>query len=465
MNGNRSIFKNAIFNFVIVSVCALTAILLFFDNDRTYKAVAILPFFYIFTYLFSVIVTPNRAFHNMAYVLYFGQSIIKCVIAPLYLYLGNYCSLFEGLTSDFVFQSVILLIYEQVICNIVICTTASKTRRLTYSTHLSFKFIKFKSSTLVILFTLVMGLIWFLVPTVQNNYVTVFDMFLSQRMFFGYDYVSTNAAGSLNRIFTTLFLVLFKSFRIILPFYLIKTLKEKYHNFSSFFISIIIVMLQFLFISETVAMALVVAFMLLSYMLKAYEKYRKTIIGLMAVSFVFVAFVLSLNFDYMARWYGVDNISEYISQVLQSYVPGVCNTASIFRVEPTSRFRTLVDTLISTIPFQNTIFGSVSWNQDLNTLFTSTRGLNAQIVSTIAGGWYIFGDIFAPVFSAIFTRVAMVNGYKYAEADDDWKKLLCLFMCIQSILGVGVYNIQTTITLWIQVGLVLWVGSKLAAKS
>src|SRR5699024_5349795 len=105
--------------------------------------------------------------------------------------------------------------------------------------------------------------------------------FSSQEMFFGYDYTSTNAVGTINRILTTLFLVLFKSFRIILPFYMIKALKEKYDSFVSFLISIIIVMLQFLFISETVAMALVVAFILLSYMLKAYPQYRRLVIIIM----------------------------------------------------------------------------------------------------------------------------------------------------------------------------------------
>ena len=63
-------------------------------------------------------------------------------------------------------------------------------------------------------------------------------------------------------------------------------------------------------------MALVVAFILLSYMLKAYPQYRRLVIIIMSISFAFAVFVLSLNFDYMAKWYGVNNIAEYISQPL-----------------------------------------------------------------------------------------------------------------------------------------------------
>ena len=463
MNENKTIFRNPVFNIAVISGCIITTVLLAFDDEPLYSSVALLPLFYIIVYMFSLIITPRTAYHNMGYVLYFGQSIIKCVIAPLFLYMGNYTSLFGGLNSDYIFKGVLLLIYEHLICTIVIGLSAKRTKVI-LNMPIKTTAPKFNPATLVLLMSAFMVMIWIAVPTVQNNFVTVFDMFSSQEMFFGYDYTSTNAVGTINRILTTLFLVLFKSFRIILPFYMIKALKEKYDSFVSFLISIIIVMLQFLFISETVAMALVVAFILLSYMLKAYPQYRRLVIIIMSISFAFAVFVLSLNFDYMAKWYGVNNIAEYISQVLQSYVPGICNAASIFRVEETSRITTLIDTLVSTIPFQNTLFGSVSWNNDLNTLFTSTSGLNAQIVSTIAGGWYIFGFVFAPVFSAIFVRVSMINGYKYAETDNDLERILYLFMCIQTMLGIGVYNIQTTITLWIQVGLVLWLCSKLAVK-
>ncbi len=463
MNDNKTILRNPIFNIAVISVCIITTVLLAFDNKPNYSSVALLPLFYMLIYMFSLTITPRTAYRNMGYVLYFAQSLIKCVIAPLFLYIGNYTSLFVGLNSDYIFKAVFLLIYEHLVCTIVIAFSVRRTK-VVLNTPRKATGLKFKPSTLVLLMTGFMAIIWIAVPAVKNNYVTIFEMFSSQEMFLGNDYTSTNAVGTSGRILTTLFLVLFKSFRIILPFYIIKALKERFNSFASFLISIIIVMLQFLFVSETVATALVVVFILLAYMMKAYPQYRRFVVIIMSISFIFAIFVLSLNFEYMAKWYGVRNVAEYVSHVLQSYVPGVFNTASIFRVEKTSRIMTLIDTLISTIPFQNTLFGSIFWNNDLNTLYTATSGLNAQIVSTIAGGWYMFGYMFAPIFSAIFVRVSMVNGYKYSETDDDLERLLYLFMCVQTMLGIGVYNIQTTITLWIQVGLVLWLCSKFSAK-
>jgi hypothetical protein len=180
----------------------------------------------------------------------------------------------------------------------------------------------------------------------------------------------------------------------------------------------------------------------------------------MSVSAVFVLFVLSLKFEYMSRWHGVETIGQYINQTLQSYVPGLSNTASVFKVIPNDRFITLRDTLLSTIPFRSTLFPAFAWDQDLNTLYTTTEGLKAQIISSVAGGWYIFGYGLAPLFSAVFVRVSMINGFKFKQTSNEMERLLYLFMCIQTMLGVGIYNIQSTLAQWLQVGLVLWLCVK-----
>lgn len=460
---NKTIFTNPIFNMAVIIGCIFVSTIIVMDNDVVYSSIALLPIAYMMIHILSQIITPREAYRNLGYVLYFAQSIMKCVIAPLFLCISNYTSLFEGLNGSYIFNAVLLMIYEHFVCTIVIAKTMRK-KRTVYGAYKRNITTRMALSSLVAMFAFLMVFMWVLAPDIQNNFVTIFEMASSQEIFTGSDYTSTNAVGTISRIVTTLFLVLFKSFRIVFPFYIIKVLSEKYNNFSSFLISIIIVALQFLFVSETVAMAVIVAFMLLSYMLRVYPQYKRSIVVVMSASVAVAAFILSLNFEYMSRWFGVNNIQEYISQIMQSYIPGVCNTASIFRVESTSRVSTLIDTLISTIPFQNTLFGSISWDNDLNTLYTSTYGLGGQIVSTIAGRWYIFGYLLAPVFSAIFVKISMLYGYKYPQADNDIQRLLYLFMCIQTMLGVGMYNIQTTITLWIQVGLVLKVCSKLSAE-
>ena len=85
MNENKTIFRNPLFNIAVIFGCIITTVLLAFDDEPLYSSVALLPLFYMLVYMFSLIITPTTAYHNMGYVLYFGQSIIKCVIAPLFL--------------------------------------------------------------------------------------------------------------------------------------------------------------------------------------------------------------------------------------------------------------------------------------------------------------------------------------------------------------------------------------------
>ncbi len=463
MKTTAAVFRNIIFNLIIIVLCFTSSIIAMIGDNLIYNTLWILPLAYLLVYLLSLKIFEDKVFGNIGYVLFWGQSIIKCVIAPMLLCIGNYTSLFPELKANYVFISILLLIYEQVACTFVIALVSSRTKKKPIKMLKSNATIypKLKMDTFVAIFMGCLVVMWIIAPTIQNSYTNIFSMIFSNKMFEGNDYTSI---GGLGRICTTLFLVVFKSFRIIFPFYCIKVLKEKYNNVISFIASLsIIIASQFLFISETVAMSIIVTVILLIYLLCIYPKYTKIVLGVIAGSSVFVLIVLLISFNTISQWYEINSITEYMSLMLQSYMPGVCNTASIFRAEQISGFSTLLDTLISTIPFQNTLLGTSLWENDLNSIFESI-GLGTQIVSTIAGGWYIFGVIGAPLFSMLFTYVSISSGYKYQESDKDLKKLLYLYLCVQSILGVGMYNIQTTITLWIQVDLVLWVMTKIVKE-
>ncbi len=462
MSDKKSIFRHPIFHIAVILACVLSTLLLAMDWNTSYYPAVLLPLLYLPIYLFSLVITPKSVYHNVGFGLYLGLSLVKCVIGPMCLALGNYHTLFPELSSDDVLQAALLLLYEHLVCTLVIALS-ERSVKVVLKSPVKLKLPKFKPVFIVSAISLLAAALWISTSEIRNNYITIFEMISSQEMFAGYDYTANNAVGTSSRVVTTLFLVLFKSVRILLPFYLIKALKQRFDNLASFLVSMVIILLQFLFISETVARPLVVAFMLLYYMLWAYPKYKKAIVITMSVSAAFAIFVLSLKFEYMATWHGVENVGQYISQTLQSYVPGLSNTASIFLVEPTNRLTTLRDTLLSTIPFRSTLFPTADWNNDLNTLYTGTPGLKAQIISTVAGGWYVFGYVLAPLFSAVFVRVSMISGTKFTKTDNELERLLYLFMCIQTMLGIGIYNIQTTLSLWIQVGLVLWLCVKVTS--
>ncbi|MDY2980880.1 MAG: hypothetical protein SOR81_04630 [Fusobacterium sp.] len=311
-----TIFRNFFFNIIIFMISIFITFLIILDSNEIYKSVAILPFFFALNYLVSLLFISLKTLKNIGYFLFWGQSFVKCIAAPLFLYLGNYSSLFFYLNSQYIFYGSILLVWEQIACTIIIIVCDKRSIKLNTKKIRKFKLSQTKC---VVLFSLFIILLWIGIPNLKNNFVTIFDMTSSKEMFYGYNYVSEGVIG-ISRGLTTLFLVLFKSFRIIIPIYIIEKLYKKYGNFYSFVLSMIVVLLQFLFIPETVAMPLIVAFILLIYMIELYKQYKTQLIFIIGIGVLFIVFVLSLNFKKMVEWYGIRNISEYISQILQSYV-------------------------------------------------------------------------------------------------------------------------------------------------
>lgn len=134
---------------------------------------------------------------------------------------------------------------------------------------------------------------------------------------------------------------------------------------------------------------------------------KEVTIALITFSIIFVTYFLSLNFDFMVMKYG--------------------------------------------------------FNNDMNILFT-TSGLYDRIVSMITEGCSIFGYVITPVWHAIIMGLFMINEFKYAITFYQLKRLLYLFVFIQTMLRIRFYNIKTTIKLWIQFEFVLYRWRKLAIK-
>ena len=213
------IFKNIFFNLIVFAVCCSSTFIAIFGNNEIYNTLWLLPLGYAIIYLFSLTLLKDEVFSNIGYILFWGQSIMKCVIAPAILCIGNYTSLFGNLKGRYIFQAVLLMLYEQLICTLVIAFGSKDRKRIKFILPNKIRLFKLKFRSFILIFATLMVGIWLLVPTVRNNFVTVFDMFSSHQMFLGYDYILVTSQG-LDRILTTLFLVLFKSFRIIFPFYL-----------------------------------------------------------------------------------------------------------------------------------------------------------------------------------------------------------------------------------------------------
>ena len=120
MSDIKIILKSTALRVSVVALSVLASLLLLIGNDPIYRSAAILPIGYAIVFIISVFILPERMYGNIGYMLFFAQSLVKCVIAPIFLAFGNYVSLFPNLTEQHVAFSSLLLIYEQIICILVV---------------------------------------------------------------------------------------------------------------------------------------------------------------------------------------------------------------------------------------------------------------------------------------------------------------------------------------------------------
>mgnify|MGYP003294881998 CR=1 FL=1 len=99
MTEKKSIFRHPLFHIAVILACCLSTLLLAVDRHPIYQPAALLPLLYLMIYLFGLVIIPKSAYHNIVFLLYLVLSLIKCVIAPLLLALGDYLSLFAELTA------------------------------------------------------------------------------------------------------------------------------------------------------------------------------------------------------------------------------------------------------------------------------------------------------------------------------------------------------------------------------
>ncbi|NLN48904.1 MAG: hypothetical protein GX154_07470, partial [Clostridiales bacterium] len=327
------------------------------------------------------------------------QLFIRNVVTPAVMVLGNYVSIFQSGTNDMTAKAVFLMAYEVLWCYaaVYICSKRpyepfirNRYQKLYKGKHLG--------KVLFVLSALCIAL-WFLQPAVRATYRTIIDIIgtgIKDNPYRHSDFLST---GSLARVASTLFVFLFSFLRIAVPGYIIVKLQSKKRSAFHLIISLVIISLQFFFISGAVAATLIAAGMLLLLVMDLYPKWRGLLLSvLIATSVLVTILVFSLNYHNVGSWYGIHSLQEYLSHWLNSYITGVDNVASIYQMPQENKLQIFIHTMIAPIPFRSTLLpGTTDWTT-VNTLFTSLPRLSGQIVSTVGTGQFFFTEVFAPIF-------------------------------------------------------------------
>ncbi len=439
-------------------LCLVVSVLLFMDTKcpPQYCYLFLLPFLYCGVIILFLILIPYEGYSNIGVLFFAAQSSIRCLITPLFMYLGDYVSIFNSLRSEYILEAVFLLIYEQVACIIAIRWALRRRalRHRGWPIKWRIKQIDFTKRTLkrvLILISFVLLVLWITVPTIRNGY-TSFTTILES----GKKFIATSDApdGSLRQNLAVLFHVMFKSIRLIVPAFVIVELYNKKASLSHLILSILIVLTQSLFIADAIATALIYMLLLFILLFDLYKKYRLVLYAGMGAAVIAFFVVVAVICNTYADWYGIQGWKQLTSYFLMSYTTGVSNVASVFRAADYSRLKVLIDTLISSIPFNQALFGAEG-TYGINVIYEGISGLHSQIIANIACGRYILGPVFAPVFSFCFMYASTCYGMRYRNAVNHWKRIAYLYLTTQFALGVGFYNLPITLSTWMQVGIPL----------
>ena len=265
---------------------------------------------------------------------------------------------------------------------------------------------------------------------------------------------SANYTGT-KRIVLTLFTLLFKSIRIIVPLYCVIVIaRTKMKKTTKLLLSFVLSFIQFWFITSTIAEAFI-AFLITVYFITCLYPEIRRVVAVFSIGFIVIVITAMLiyRFSLQRSIYYSSSVSEYLSKILSSYFPGVNSVAASLNVKPDDRVKLFLSTYSYSIPFNTTLFGEA--RVSYATLFNLTANTSGQIPSTLGMGCTFLPDVVAPVFSAMFG----VFGVCFNELSCRKKNLLSravLFVIGFSFAtATGVYNSQIALSYVLNTGVVL----------
>lgn len=428
-------YSNTMFLTILLSVIiVIMSIVISQDPHKiqTYEWLFLLPFSNA-VILFLISPWSYRIYNNVAKTLIFILYLLRNVITPIFMYLGEYHTVI-GATGEEVKFAITLMIYETLIVFIIL-VTVDKVKFINQNYKLSNK-SKIKKlrvlKPLMILLTFFSIFALYKVPMLRDNFKSIFNS----------DEVANIAnitnkemlVGGLNRIIYTSGQMIINFLRLLLSVWVLGFMKKKTNNKITVTITILFLIgIQSLFITSQaiyivyiVALIIIVASKLYPNILNTLKK----IIPLFVLIFISTLFVTKLKIN--------DNVlstNEILSASFQAYLPGVTNNAGILNIPSHEKISYLLGDIYYTIPFRNSIFG---FNiVDLSNAFNVYNGVNGQILPLLGQSYYYFGFILAPLLPAVFVIGAIWAYMKANYAKDLFRySAFIMLMLYFSTMGI-----------------------------
>lgn len=409
----KAITLNKILYLAIIAFSILTSLLVLSDyaTPDYYANLYLLPLSYFLLCIFFVRLS-NISISNitvwMIIVLYFVRNVFN----PFIMRLENYSGLLKITTYHTVNNAVSLMIYETFM---VFVTLYLVSRNNKYKSNIKER--KYGGKVKInIVYSIVFILFVFcfasyvLIPEVRANFNTIFNS--GSLINDNYSMASARISyGTIKRIVFSLSLFLFPIVQVSMGIILFIKIRKKFGNkFISIIISMLCLFINFLFISDNNMQTLYVALVQGLILIKMYPKYKIVLIQ-MVIGFFAIGILIIL----LAK---MDSLSSFdrLSMTFQAYFQGVGNVAGVFNINNSNKASTLFYDFYYMIPFRNTLF-NLSGDR-LVIVFNKSNNVASQILPFIGQVYHYLGFVLAPIFSVIFTFIAVKIGNKIKHEEN-----------------------------------------------
>lgn len=427
-----------IYAFCIVASFVSTVIVGFdVSQPEYYDKLFLIPFIFGIVSCFSKSIYGNIP-NNVGVTFIILLEFYRSVLIPIFMAYGNYESLLKLNIGENIDAAIALMLYEIVIVFLFIRIALQRKlfchRVVLKHSKRYFKWILFG----LCCFDFV---VWILIPEVREDYRSMFSMFSDEFTLVMYDNAD-NAIGSLKRILITLFSITFGVVRILLPAYCMILIARKLRNYPKLgiLLSLSFIFMQLFFVTSTIAYTLICCLLLLIFLAYLWKRYARC---LMVGSVLGV--VIFITFFFVGRFLGgytstdSNSLVGFWTSVQIAYFAGIDNIAAFFNVSEQGKWIALLMDCVHCIPFNSTLFG-LSHLESSQSIYNIGNASMGQIPPSTGLGFYYFGGLLAPIFSACLAYLGTRMGMKATIEKQPLIYLAYVYCALFAAMGISMYN-------------------------
>jgi len=392
----------------------------------------------------------RHLFNSWSVTLIVGLYFLRSVIIPLVMCFGEYNSLVK---NSFVYnnmdKAIILLVYEILI---VFLTLSIKVRKLVtiyrYKKESNLVVFNYKSTLFnVILLALIVFVMVSLIFYPRLKFHINFFVNNSSDGSFSKAIDLANMRQGVPSVIYWLYTYFFSILQLIIPILLIQFVYKrnglKSEN-KAILLSLIIVFFSIMIMTQDKAKSIFVGINLIIMIYFLYFNKLKKIYPLFLGVLLIVAFIgLILKSGVNNN----DNIFMVFSLILVAYFGGPPNVAVALSMNDLFDLQLIISDIFNSIPFIGYFFQNRDTTQKVFNLTLYGNSISAdQIVPMIGQGYFYFGFILAPIFSALCIIIA-VNLEKRSKINNDiFNKYIYMYGVTIFSIAPNLYNFNILIT-------------------